>query len=127
MSPELLMTASPEVALPADPRSARHARRFLASHVKDGSQLELAQLLVSEIVTNAVLHARTDICLRIVRRGRRLRVEVTDQSVQQPSERSFGPSSTTGRGLKLLTALAADWGTDAEGSAPGKTVWFELA
>lgn len=88
--------------------------------------MEIAELLVSEVVTNAVVHAATDIDLSVaVLPGRRVRVEVSDGSGQLPSRREYPATATTGRGLHLLEELADASGTVR--SATGKTVWFEVS
>lgn len=82
------------------------------------------QLLVSELVTNAVLHARTGCTVRLIYDDSHLRVEVGDGNPAAPSRRRYSEQSGTGRGLALVEALAQDWGVD---SVPdGKVVWFVL-
>lgn len=83
---------------------------------------DTAELLVSEIVTNALVHAGTsiEVAFSLVDGG--LRVEVTDGSPHAPAPRGYGPNAGTGRGLMLLEELVADWGVVPAG--PGKTVWF---
>ncbi|WP_232246752.1 ATP-binding protein [Kitasatospora mediocidica] len=87
---------------------------------------DTAELLLSELVTNALLHtphgARVDVLLDV--RGR-LRVEVRDDSVQLPRPRRAADTDTSGRGLVLVEALADDWGVRLRGDA--KITWFELA
>lgn len=87
--------------------------------------LDTAELLVSEIVTNALVHAGTpvDVAFSFVDGG--LRVEVTDGSPHLPSPRGYGPSAGTGRGLMLLEEMVDEWGVVPDD--PGKTVWFQLA
>lgn len=82
-------------------------------------------LLVSELVTNAVLHARSATRLTIDRDGATLRVSVWDGSAARPRLRPYTPDAVTGRGLLLVERIASRWGVD-EGSG-GKSVWFELA
>ena len=114
-----------QIRLPADPRSARHARRFVTEAAADSPRLEVAALLVSELVTNAILHAGTDIRVAVDRRAGRLRVEVADESAAAVVTRRFSQEATTGRGLGLVETLADSWGTVPRGR--GKVVWFELA
>lgn len=83
-----------------------------------------AALLVSEVVTNSVLHAGGTIDLTVRRRGNGIRVEVGDRSAAMPSPRSYAGDSVTGRGLEILDLTATNWG--AELSEEGKVVWFEL-
>ena len=105
------------------------ARRIVESVISDhglDAVLDEALLLVTELVTNAVVHAGTDVDLRIDVAANRLHVEVTDRTPgllhidsHLPSEQREG-----GRGLLLLDALAAEWGT--RHFRWGKSVWFAL-
>jgi anti-sigma regulatory factor (Ser/Thr protein kinase) len=88
--------------------------------------LESATLLTSELVTNAVLYAGSDIQLIVRQSGRRIRVEVRDGNPQVPVRRFPTEESVSGRGLALVEALAAAWGVDRV-PHDGKTVWFEVA
>jgi anti-sigma regulatory factor (Ser/Thr protein kinase) len=83
-----------------------------------------AELLVSELVTNAVLHARSETEVTIEREGSTVRVSVHDTSSARPRLRELGPESVTGRGLLLVDRIAHRWGFDAE--PDGKSVWFEI-
>jgi anti-sigma regulatory factor (Ser/Thr protein kinase) len=86
--------------------------------------VEDAQTLVSELATNAVLHARTPFSLEVRRTGDVVRIQVADRSVVLPRQRSYGADSTTGRGMRLIASIATDWGIEAQGN--GKVVWFAL-
>lgn len=86
---------------------------------------EIAQLLVSELVTNAVLHAQSGIEVVVRHGGRRLRVEVGDASRTPPVLRRHDEDAMTGRGLSLVDQLSEAWGV--ERNADGKRVWFEVA
>ncbi|WP_372441041.1 ATP-binding protein [Actinacidiphila acididurans] len=91
---------------------------------------ETAVLLVSELVTNAVRHSRVAgryILARCVLREDALRVEVGDAGDGVPVVRAAGDEAEGGRGLALVDALAAKWGTEPRAYGIGKTVWFELA
>jgi anti-sigma regulatory factor (Ser/Thr protein kinase) len=112
---------------PADPASAAKARRFLEEALRGwrfDHLVDVATLLASELVANAVLHAGTTIGVvaRIV--PDRLRIEVYDDDPRMPVRKHYSTLSGTGRGLLLVERLAADWGSDATES--GKRVWFEL-
>jgi anti-sigma regulatory factor (Ser/Thr protein kinase) len=87
-----------------------------------------AQLLVSELVTNAVVHGREPIGLRISRDQGMLRVEVSDGGAQtaQLIQLVPDPDAEAGRGLFLLNALSSAWGTIPAGRRGPKTTWFEL-
>lgn len=98
-------------------------RDVLASARRD-DLVETAQLLVSEVVTNALVHAGTPIDFHAFVGGAGLRVEVSDGSKSPPSPRSYAGMAGTGRGLHLLQQLGDRWGTLTH--PDGKTVWFEL-
>ncbi|WP_369035028.1 ATP-binding protein [Streptomyces adonidis] len=85
--------------------------------------LDVAELLVSELVTNAVLHAASRFRLTLTAAHGILRCEVTDTGRRTPRVRHAG-AAESGRGMFLVDALARRWGCHQEG--PGKTVWFEL-
>jgi hypothetical protein len=81
--------------------------------------------LVTELVTNAILHARTVVQVCLERRDEIVRVEVRDGSPIRPALRDHGLHATTGRGLALVSRLAATWGVDV--GSDGKVVWAHLA
>ena len=121
------MIRTAESSFPNDPRSAGEARRFAQRTLASWDVPDLgdpAVLLVSEVVTNAVLHAGTDIRLSCHQRRSGVRVEVFDWSPLLPSARHYHADATTGRGLALVGALARSWGIRSDEG--GKTVWFEL-
>ncbi|CAM5460719.1 SpoIIE family protein phosphatase [Streptomyces violaceorubidus] len=112
---------------PDGPVSVAAARRFVCAAL-EGAPSDLvgtAQLLVSELVTNAVLHARTEVEVSVARLDGRVRVRVGDR---RPSRglvpQRCSPYAGTGQGLALVEQLASRFGADS-GDA-GKTVWFEL-
>lgn len=110
------------------PESARVARRTVLTTLEAAGRADLAEaagLLVSELVTNAIVHARTPIDLDVVAGRDGLRVAVSDNSPHLPTPRHYGRSATTGRGLALVELLADRHGTE-NGAVDGKTVWFEL-
>lgn len=120
------------MSLAADPRSARDARRFVERTFQRwqcAHLLELATLLTSELVTNGILHARSDIELLLRLNGQTVRVEVRDEGRGTPVRREVGLESTNGRGLALVETLAGRWGVEPidPGTGRGKAVWFELA
>ena len=122
-----IMTESTAQSFPPEPVSARNARRFLRSFLREHERDDLvdaAEMALSEIVTNAVLHAHTDfeVSAALLVDGS-LRVEVTDSSPQLPAQRRYGEQATTGRGMQLVAAVTADCGVVSNG-ALGKTVWF---
>ena len=105
------------------PRSVKEARQFVGSLLDDPYLRETSELLVSELTTNALQHARGGFEVR-VRAQPRVRVEVHDRSVVLPSPRDLAPSDESGRGLQIVTQLATSWGTRKLPN--GKVVWFEL-
>lgn len=120
--------ASADITLPADPQSAAAARRFVAKTLAGWGHSEHADtacLLASEIATNAVRHSREPLGLRLHHSAREIVVEITDDSTHVPRRCLVGPDDENGRGLMLVEALAADWGSRPAGT--GKTVWFTLA
>jgi len=116
--------------LPAHVASPGLARRFVTDAVQGGPCRELADdlaLLTSEVVTNAVLHAGTDIevCIVLTDEGV-VRVEVADADPTGPTATNEqAVLATGGRGLTIVGALARSWGVRVVPA--GKSVWFELA
>jgi anti-sigma regulatory factor (Ser/Thr protein kinase) len=88
-----------------------------------------ALLVLNEMTSNAVRHARTDFTVSAVVTSGTLRLEVFDRDTRPPSLLGLDQESTSGRGLHLIAAIAADWGwrsaEDADGVS-GKLVWAEL-
>jgi anti-sigma regulatory factor (Ser/Thr protein kinase) len=114
--------------LPAEARSVASARRVV-SGVCDEVGLprefcETTALLISEAVTNAVVHGRSEVRLAIDAGPGGMRVEVGDDNSRLPTRRLQDVNALDGRGMALLDALASDWGTQPQ--PPGKIVWFEL-
>jgi anti-sigma regulatory factor (Ser/Thr protein kinase) len=114
--------------LPADRTAPSRARRFvadtLASWNVSREVVADAVLLVSELVTNALLHARSAPSVELTRTDGRIRVVVFDDSPLAPRRRYYATTAVTGRGIALVDALASRWGTERDGD--GKFVWFEL-
>jgi anti-sigma regulatory factor (Ser/Thr protein kinase) len=81
-------------------------------------------LLVSEVASNAVLHAKTAFVVAVVVDDSSIRVEITDGNPTRPTIKQYQADSVTGRGLHLVDAAASRWGVDT--ASPGKTVWFEV-
>ncbi|WP_406730583.1 SpoIIE family protein phosphatase [Streptomyces sp. NBC_01794] len=114
--------------LSLEPREAARARRLVRGQLRSwglGDVTEIVELLVSEVVTNAVRHAQGRRAeLRLVRAGSLL-CEVADEDHVLPTLLDAGPDAELGRGLRVVSGLAREWGTSR--TADGKTVWFEMA
>jgi anti-sigma regulatory factor (Ser/Thr protein kinase) len=103
----------------------RHALRELLSGWERSPGSDVAELLTSELVTNALVHTDYEVLFTATVSARRLRVEVRDFAARRPSP--WLPSvddGTHGRGLILVQCLADGWGVITQGA--GKVVWFEL-
>ncbi|MFE6053673.1 ATP-binding protein [Kitasatospora sp. NPDC056446] len=132
-----------QLAVQADPAEVGRARRWVRSRLlnhgvdPDAPMAETVVLVVSELVTNAVVHTGCPAVLRLclpVAEGPQeeagpagsLRVEVADASRSAPAPRHAGADedATNGRGLELVELLCERWGWYPDGS--GKRVWCEI-
>ena len=123
------MIGSPEVdrtTVPPTLTSVPFTRRWLGELMAAAPPelRETASLLTSELVTNAVLHAATEITVTVRSEPSCLRVEVADGDPQLPALKHYEGDAATGRGLSVVAALADTWGASRRGE--GKVVWFEL-
>jgi two-component sensor histidine kinase len=115
--------------LPAIPSSATKARQLARGEVAryPADLSNTVALVVTELVTNAILHARTDFQVRIEIAPPLVRLTVTDGSARLPVVRHYAAEDVTGRGLGLVEALCTRWGIDAaEDGKEGKSVWCEV-
>ena len=113
--------------LPPSRSSVPAARHFTTDAIDDlggSSHLEDAELLVSELATNAVIHAGTPMRLSVLRHGPHVRVEVRDDDPRRPGGNLPDPLAVGGRGIPLVKRLSWAWGVN--GNDRGKTVWFEV-
>ncbi|MFG2777904.1 SpoIIE family protein phosphatase [Streptomyces prunicolor] len=115
----------------AEPERIAVARQQLRELLHDwtgADQVDSAVLLVSEMLTNVLVHTDADALLTAEVTGdageRRMRVEVTDAGDDLPHKRHPGELASSGRGLLLIELLAETWGVDPRGE--GKSIWFEL-
>jgi anti-sigma regulatory factor (Ser/Thr protein kinase) len=86
--------------------------------------VQAAELMVSELATNCVLHGKTSFHLTIQSSANSIRVEVADCGDGAPTMQSPGPDDLTGRGLRIVDMLSDQWGVEPR--LGGKAVWFSL-
>jgi anti-sigma regulatory factor (Ser/Thr protein kinase) len=117
---------SGRLELLADPYAVGQARAWLKSRLADWSADGIAtvQLLVSELVTNAILHTSDVVEVTVTRVGSGITVEVADRNPSKPVVKRYEQDAATGRGLHLVDALADEWGV--RGDAGHKSVWFRV-
>jgi anti-sigma regulatory factor (Ser/Thr protein kinase) len=128
MSDEQLDAAA-SLHLPPEPASAARARRFIVDLCKatrmPAELCETAALLVSELVTNAVIHGKTSATIEVHRPPDTLRVSVRDDNPVLPAIGDHPKlTAESGRGMQIVSVLADAWGVEKLGS--GKAIWFEL-
>lgn len=119
------------VVLPFDDTAPAIARRFVHDHRDDldPTLVAEAQLLVSEIVTNALRYGRPEITLAFSRWRPGMGIAVSDTGAElpvMPTGELPPPGNVHGRGLHIVNALATRWGVDTRTEPEGKTVWFQL-
>lgn len=115
-----------EASLDPDLTSAREARRLLREFLREVGHddwLDSGELAISEVVTNASLHAHTPIEVRLLAFPDRACVEVRDFNSTLPVARDYDTEATTGRGMALVSAITLECGVYSLG-ADGKVVWF---
>jgi serine/threonine-protein kinase RsbW len=121
------MTKTMELAPKA--ASVRAARLFTADVLGDdgveSSVIELAVLLVSELVTNAAVHAGSGVRITVHVDSHWVRIEVEDEGPGEPVMGPLTPTQLRGRGLAVVDRLSTDWGADLHDDH--KVVWFEIA
>lgn len=114
--------------LPPSAESAGAARRFLRTLLREAGHepwADAAELALSEVVTNGVLHAHTELVVQVQIGPDEVEVQVADSSPALPQQRRLHDAqATTGRGLELVSALARDYGVRPEPG--GKVVWFTV-
>lgn len=126
------MVPAGPLRLAPEPRAVGEARRFAVQRAAalgaDAEVQDVITMLVSELVTNVVLHARTPALLEVAEVGDSIRVSVVDGHPARPRLRRFGPQEVTGRGTRLVRVLAADSGVDPHAGVAqgGKQVWFDI-
>jgi anti-sigma regulatory factor (Ser/Thr protein kinase) len=111
------------------PASVSGARFFVGLHLVEHAVDHLVddvQLVVSELATNAVLHAETSFIVTLSGCHEGVRLEVRDGSRTEPVLTTARTLDTGGRGVAIVDILSGDWGVDAH-STRGKSVWAEFA
>jgi anti-sigma regulatory factor (Ser/Thr protein kinase) len=115
--------------LAPDLTAAGVARRHVDESCADlpDDTVDVARLLVTELVANAVKHGAGSVLLEVDRGAGRVEVSVHDESPDQPVVLEARPLPENGAGLRLVAALASRWGvTERRDGRPGKRVWFTL-
>ncbi|MDP9019418.1 MAG: ATP-binding protein [Actinomycetota bacterium] len=111
-----------------DASSVGEARLFVRDALSETDApedvVDSAVLLVSELATNVALHARTHVRVTVRFEGESLWAEVKDWNSRLPQACLPPDDATTGRGLKLVEAIASSWGVERD--SDGKVVWFQL-
>ncbi|MFC4590591.1 ATP-binding protein [Sphaerisporangium corydalis] len=120
--------------IPRDRKCVASARRFVRDIAADWNAVndvpDIAELLTSEVVTNALIHGMphppvsSAIRITVVREGRFMTVDVYDSCVAVPQLRAAASMETSGRGLTIVETLAGEWGWNLH--RHGKSVWFQL-
>jgi anti-sigma regulatory factor (Ser/Thr protein kinase) len=112
--------------LPSRPSSARLARRLARGAMGGCSEplVETAELLITELISNAIRHASSPPVLRIDVDSGTVRIAVSDESTKTPDVRHAGLEDEDGRGLLLVESLATSWGWTR--TTGGKQIWFTL-
>jgi hypothetical protein len=118
---------SASLAFPPDLRAVGQARGFLLTTLAEWDAERYAfagPLVLTELATNAALHARTPYEVRLRLEPEFLVVEVVDHNPRRPQVRGYDADATTGRGIGLVDSLCASWGV--RGMGDGKVVWAQV-
>lgn len=109
------------------PKSVSEARRFVVEQTYDLPRAvrDALELCVSELAANCVMHAVSDFSVTVIRAGG-VRIEVTDDGSGSVEPRTVSDREIRGRGLRIVDALADDWGVRPADQLPGKTVWVQF-
>jgi len=116
------------LTLAPTPESARTARRLVAAVLTTAHAdhfADTATLLTSELVTNGIVHAHTDLQIVVDATPTWVRVEVVDGNPHLPVRREYDENASTGRGMEMVELLADDFGVESL-EEDGKRVWFRL-
>ena len=127
--PQCSHTPPAQLRSPASEQAPRVARGFLAQTtctVHHPRMVDDAELLVSELVTNAVRHGTPPITVRVECEAERgLCVSVTDENPEEPTPRVADAEDENGRGMRLVDVISDRWGVQQR-DGDGKEIWFRL-
>jgi anti-sigma regulatory factor (Ser/Thr protein kinase) len=117
---------SQHIHLTPVPTAVREARQFVRSTTTylDADRLDDLLILTSELVTNAVLHARTPLEVGITVTDDAVVICVADSADGTPTHQAPSDGRENGRGIMLVRELADDWGVAPHATRQGKAVWF---
>jgi signal transduction histidine kinase len=121
--------AEAALVLPSQPASVAAARRFVITQCSRWKlNAESAELVVSELVTNAVRYAGGEVTVTLRRNDDHVVISVRDDSPRRPQLMHVGDDATSGRGLSIVDAISLKWDVCLHGDAGeiGKTVWAEI-
>jgi anti-sigma regulatory factor (Ser/Thr protein kinase) len=116
------------ITLTSDTTCAAHARDFVDDRLRDLGLVhlsEVARLLTSELVSNAVVHGAETVRIAVAPRDDAVRIEVASNHPELPVRHRFAEDPELGRGMAIVEAVAMSWGVDRQ--AGTKTAWFELS
>jgi anti-sigma regulatory factor (Ser/Thr protein kinase) len=113
----------PTLAAPAE---ARRAVRTALGSGLPRETTDLAELLTSELVTNAIRHGTGSVTLVMNCADGVLAISVSDDDPTMPLVQPDEPLAAGGRGVRMVQRMAQEWGVTARESGPGKVVWFRL-
>lgn len=123
-----------EESFPPDAGATRRARQGLDALLETAgagpAEIAVARVVLTELVANAIRHARTEFTVCASLRGGMLRIEVIDDDTRPPALMGVDAESTSGRGLHIVAGLSQDWGwqtAEADDGVSGKVVWAEIA
>jgi len=108
--------------------SARRARKLVRGMVTPylpARKLDTIELLTSEVVTNAVVHAGSSPIVEVTAEGGTVRISVQDHNPAWPMPRDVAVDATSGRGMALVDVMADAWGVERI-AGDGKRIWFEV-
>ena len=123
--PPTCVRTSLEPSLTSVGAARRFVRDVLVTRQVASGVVDVVELLTSEVVTNALLHALAAEELVVQLSAACVRIEISDSSAEWPVRQTVGVDAISGRGIAIVDALAQSWGVDP--ATTGKRVWFEVA